>query len=72
MDNVLKTENCQLNGKKLIWVQHTKKGHKQNLKIFSQKSFLSVAGKIFERILYNNIYEFFTEINLRSPNHSSI
>ena len=29
---------------------------------------LLVAGKIFERILYNNICEFFTENNLMFPN----
>ena len=31
---------------------------------------LPVAGKIFERILYNNMYEYFTENNLISPDQS--
>ena len=31
---------------------------------------LPVAGKIYETILYNNTYEFFTEYNLMSPNQS--
>ena len=31
---------------------------------------LPVAGKIFEIILYNNLYELFTEKNLISPNQS--
>ena len=40
-----------------------KKGDKQNLKNYHPISLLPVAGKIFERILYNNMYEFFTENN---------
>ena len=47
-----------------------KKGNKQNLKNYRPISLLPVAGKIFERILYNNMYEFFTENNLISPNQS--
>ena len=31
---------------------------------------LPFAGKIFERILNNNMYEFFTENNLICPNQS--
>ena len=33
-------------------------------------SLLSLAGKCFERILYNNMYELFTKNNLVSPNQS--
>ena len=46
-----------------------KKGVEQNFKNYRPISLLSVAGKIFERILCNNMYEFFTENNL-SPNQS--
>ena len=53
-----------------MWFQNTKKGDKQNLKNYRQTSFLPVAGKIFERILYNNMYKFFIENNLISPNQS--
>ena len=47
-----------------------KKEDKQNLKDYRPISLLPVAGKIFERILYNNTDEFFTENNLISLNQS--
>ena len=62
--------NFYLNGKRLIVVLAHKKGDKQNLENSCPIPLLPVAGKIYERILYNNIYEFFTENNLRSPNQS--
>ena len=45
-----------------------KKEDKENLKNYGAILLLLVARKIFERILYNNIYEFFTENNLMFPN----
>ena len=63
-------ENFQLNGKKLMWFEHTQKRDKQNLKNFRPVFFLPVAGKIFERILHNNMYQFFTKNNLISSNQS--
>ena len=45
-----------------------KKGNKQNLKNYRPISLPPIAGKIFEKILYNNIYEFFTKNNLISLN----
>ena len=57
-------KSCLENGKKIMWFQHTMK--EKYLPI----SLLPVVEKIFERILYNNIYEFFTENNLISPNQS--
>ena len=44
-------------------VPGNKKGDTQNLKNYRPTSLLPVAGKIFERILYNNMYELFTENN---------
>ena len=66
----MKMGNFYLNGKRLIVVPAHKKGDKQNLENSCPTPLLPVAGKIYERILYNNIYEFFTENNLRSPNQS--
>ena len=57
-------KSCLENGKKIMWFQHTMK--EKYLPI----SLLPVVEKIFERILYNNIYEFFTQNNLISPNQS--
>ena len=44
--------------------------HKKGDKTTVQYSLFPVAGRIFERILYNDMYEFFTENNLISPNQS--
>ena len=61
--------SCLENGKsRTEWkkanvVPAHKKEDKQNLKNYRPISLLPVAGKIFERILYNNMYEFFTENN---------
>ena len=56
--------------KKANMVLAHKKGDKQNLKNYRPISLLPVAGKILERMLYNDMYEFFTENNLISPNQS--
>ena len=65
----LENGKFQTEWKKANVVPAHKKGVKQNLKNYRPISFLPVAGKIFERILYKNMYEFFTE-NLISPNES--
>ena len=56
--------------KKANVVPAHKKRDKQNLKNYRPISLLPVAGKIFERILYNNMCEFFAENNLISRNQS--
>ena len=68
--------SCLENGKfptewkKANVVPPHKKEDKQNLENYRPISLLHVAGKIFERILYNNMYELFTENNLISRNQS--
>ena len=68
--------SCFQNGKfptewkKANMVPVHRKEDRQNLKSYRSISLLPVAGKIFEKILYNNMYEFFKENNLISPNQS--
>ena len=47
-----------------------KKGGKQLLKNYRPTSLVPIAGKIFERILYNNMFEFFAKYNLISHSQS--
>ena len=47
-----------------------KKGEKQITKNFRPIYLLHIAGKIFERILFNNVFEFFTKNDLISHNQS--
>ena len=46
------------------------KGEKQVLKNYRPISLLPIAGKIFERLLYGSMFEFFIENNLISKNQS--
>ena len=46
------------------------KGSKQRLKSYRPISLLPICNKIFERLIYNEMYTFFTENNLISPNQS--
>ena len=59
-----------LEWKKANVVPAYKKGDKQLLKIYRPISLLPIAGKKFERILYNNMFEFFTKNNLISHSQS--
>ena len=69
--------SCLENGKfptewkKANVVAAHEKGDKQKLKNYHPIPLVPVAGKIFERILYNNLYGFFTENNLVSSNQSA-
>ena len=47
-----------------------KKGDKQILKNYRPISLLPITGKMLERLLYDTMFEFFTENNLISDNHS--
>ena len=47
------------------------KGDKQILKNYQPISLLPIAGKIFERLLYDRMFQFFIQNNLISKNQSS-
>ena len=47
-----------------------KKGDKQVLRNYRPVSLLPICGKIFERLIYNNLYEFFIKNDLISSNQS--
>ena len=47
-----------------------KKDDKQNVKNYHPVSLLPICGKIFERLIYNVMYDFLTENDLLSPNQS--
>ena len=49
-----------------------RKGDKQFLKIYRPISLLPIAGKIFERLLYDRMFEFFIANNLISKNQSGL
>ena len=48
-----------MNGKKQIRFHSIKKGDKQVLRNYWPASLLLICGKIFGRLVYNNLYEFF-------------
>ena len=47
-----------------------KKGSKQNLKNYRPVSLLPICGKIFERLIFNEMFSFFLANNLLAPNQS--
>ena len=47
-----------------------KNGDKQCLKNYRPISLLPICSKIFERLIYNELFTFFTDNNLISPNES--
>ena len=47
-----------------------KKGNKQTLKNYRLVSLLPICGKIFERLIYNSLFEFFIANELISSNQS--
>ena len=59
-----------MNGKKANVVPVHKKGNKQSLENYRPISLLPICGTIFERLLYNEMFTFFTENDLISSNQS--
>ena len=47
-----------------------KKNDRQNIKNYRPVSLLPIFGKIFERIIYNEMYPFFIQNELISPNQT--
>ena len=47
-----------------------KKSDKQILKNYRPVSLLPICGKVFERLIYNSLFEYFIENDLISPNQS--
>ena len=47
-----------------------KRSHKQFLKNYRPVSLLPICGKVFERLIYNSLFEYFIENDLISPNQS--
>ena len=45
-----------------------KKGNKESLKNYRPISLLPICSNIFERLIYNEMFTFFTENTLISPN----
>ena len=57
-------------GKKPTLFLFIKKNDKQSLKNYRPVSLLPICGKIFERLLYNNMFSFLIENDLISQNQS--
>ena len=54
----------------IIFQRGHKKGDKQVLKNYRPVPLLPICGKIFERLIFNEIFSFLLENNLVSPNQS--
>ena len=59
-----------MTGKKAMLFQSSKKGDKQILKNYRPISLLPVCGKIFEKLIFNEMFKFFIENDLISSNQS--
>ena len=66
----MRTGKFPLEWKKVNIVPIYKKGGKQAVKNYRPVSLLPICGKIFERLLYNEMLNFFLENDLISPKQS--
>ena len=57
-------------GKKGNIITIHKKGDKQNVKNYRPVSLLPICGKIFERLIFNEMFTYFSAKNLISKNQS--
>ena len=70
--NCLESGSFPNNWKKSNVVRIHKKGDKQLLQNYQPVSLLPICGKIFERIIFNPIFEYLEKNSLLCPNQSSI
>ena len=66
----IKTGEFPAEWKKANVIPVHKKGDKQTIKNYRPISLLPICGKIFERLLFNEMFKFFIENDLISPNQS--
>ena len=59
-----------MNGKKKQYCLLLQKGDKQDLKNYRPVSLLPFCGKIFERLIFNEMFSFLLANNLLTPNQS--
>ena len=52
------------------YCSYSQESDKQNIKNYRPVSLLPICGKIFERLVFNEIFRFFISYNLISPNQS--
>ena len=64
----LRNGRFPLEWKKANVVPIHKKGDKQTIKKYRPVSLLAICGKIFEPLLYDTMFNFFSKNNLLSPN----
>ena len=69
-NDCLKEEKFPSGWKKAHVVPVHKKGDKQCLQNYRPISLLPICTRIFERLIYNELFTFFTDSNLISPNQS--
>ena len=68
--NCLRSSKFLSEWKKATFVPTFKKGGKQCIKNYRPVSLLPICSKVFERLLCNNMYSFFSENDLISPKQS--
>ena len=59
-----------MNGEKKQYCLLLQKGDKQDLKNYRPVSLLPFCGKIFERLIFNEMFSFLLANNLLTPNQS--
>ena len=58
--------------KKANFIPVNKKGSKQNLQNYKPISLMSICSKIFERLIYNKMFTYFTENNFIVQNNQGL